>query len=304
MSLVVRGNHESGYVARISKTPNKPTNNFEEDYNISGAAEWVSRHEEKYQPALSELLEKVKRISYDNFREQLKLSLRNALGQLGVNSVPGYAAFLDRAVVLVEHKKSNQWVAEIAREKLGFKPKHNYRLGSKDANKFVEHITEHAGPKEKKDLKDKVIFLFDDESYSGKQMTDHVKALLRLKKTLQFDKICVIVPYMTDHAKDGLMETVRKTRNVGNVVIASAAKIDTVAESVKLKNKKLLTELWWSKEATDKGANSKGVIWFDHKVPNDQSFIGSIEKGNVINTKKICKKKFNVVPNVVVPYKV
>lgn len=304
MSLIVHGNHEKGYVASVSQNPNKPTNNFKENYNISEADEWLKKHEEKYLPALNELLGKIERISYVSFVDQLKLSLQDTLTQLGVDSPQKYTDFLDRAVVLVEHKKSNQWVAEIARRKLGFKPKKYYRLGSKDANKFVDHINGHAGSAEKNELKNKVIVLFDDGSYSGKQMTDHVKALLKLKKKLKFDKICVIVPYMTDHAKSGLEETVIKTHNVGNVVIADAAKIATVAESVTPENKKLLTELWWNKEEVEEGANSKGVIWFDHKVPNDQSFIGAIEKGNVINTKKVCKQIFGILPNIVVPYKV
>ncbi len=319
--IMVQGNHDSGYYSEIRREPKEASDTCDAHYIEGPATEWVSMHEIKYQPALESLLGQVRRISYDSFKQSLGASIKSIFGPLDISNPADYRAFLSRAVVLVEDKKSNQWVAELARKHFKFAAADYYRLGEKDARSFTGHIRYHADAEEKRKFEGKVIILFDDGSYSGKQIHDHVMALMKLKKDreLKFDKICVIVPYMTDHASEKVQSTARKVEVAvrkqadekapdeedapSDVIIAKSERIPTVAESVSREHAELLTELWWSKEDATEGPHSKGIIWFDHKIPNDQSFIGAIEKGNVINHSAICKRKFMIIPPVIIPYK-
>jgi hypothetical protein len=351
--IKVWGNHEEAYKASLNNHPNLPAEVQVHDYNAeeygnghlnSAEAEtWVGLHEVGYQPALTELLSTIRRVTFAEFKKQLEVSIKSCFPQFGVDSRETYREFLKNTVVLVENKNSNQWVAELAKKYVGFAASNYYRLGEKDAREFTSHIRNFAKADEIERLKGKVLVLFDDGSYSGKQIYDHVVNLLNLKKekTLNFDRVCVIVPYMTDRSRTMLADLAAKTHRVvglkegspsledtdelgsdgkqekvektpvapvnedadSDVIVADSSQIHTVAESVTEEHAALLTKLWWSKESRTEGPHSKGIMWFDHKIPNDQSFIGAIEKGNVINPSRICRNTFKLIPQIEIPYK-
>lgn len=350
------------------------------------AEAWIAQHEQRYHEPLTILISKIEHVPFSVFKENLKIATQSFLSQVGITGTGDlkYTQLLAKTIVLVEPNKSNLWVAELAREILGFIPAAYYSLGIKKARDFTAHISA-MGTKdkaEKTSFKGTTLVLFDDGSYSGRQLKEHLEGLRTVKQEIDYSRVAVIVPYITDHAKTLL--TNFATSSHGGVIIATSQKINTVAQSLTPTKSALLRELWWekeglepktlnfeemkapskqlkelhkmakdakspknvkgtkakeaaksqtgakvtqvahpkaqtvskpypntkhpmsskpSKEIFDNGPETRGVVWFDHKIPNSQSFPEPIAEGNVVNREKPCKKPFAILPEVHPPYK-
>ena len=302
MTIIVKGNHEAGYNTTFSNEPELPTTKHSHAIDKEQAALWVQEHQPETREALTELLREVKHIAYKTFNTQLGKSIKAARIALCARlSLEKASQLTDRMIVLVENSKSNQWVAELACRYFDFKASEYYRLGDKDAKKFRDHL-DQSSVIERKSMENKVIVLFDDGSYSGTQLTNHMVSLLQVQKELKFDSICVIVPFMTDFAHQKLVDTAGKM--IERVLIAPFATIPTVATNLDAAHIQTLNQLWWSKEDKNEKANTRGLYWFDHKIPNGMSFPETLEKGNVIRRDgAVVKNTYKILPEVNEPYK-
>lgn len=304
--IPVLGNHSNdNYNAFFSKTPVEPDSSTYAGINTTEAKKWVEAHEEKVRPALRMLVVHIDRISYKSFKAQLSKSVGDVRRQLSEKLAVSKSALKDRLIVLVEAGKSNQWVAELAAKHCKFECDAYYRLGVKDAREFIKHINQYTEEKGKKIFKDKVLVLFDDASYSGKQLNDHLDPLLKLIKDIDLAAVAVIVPYMTETAETLIKNNVDKKKLTNLFILSVHHTIPTVSSVMKENEDPLnvINTLWWDNEKLEEQGNSRGTIWFDHKVPNGMSFPEPIKFGTVRNDKQPCKQTFTLVPKVQEPYK-
>ncbi len=258
-----------------------------EDHTLANEAslylreDWIQAHNPAIQDAVREVAESIQHVSFAKFKEMLGVSVRDIKEKLsdrvGPNRIGGFDSKRD-AVVLIEGYKSNKWVAEIAMHEFGFQPESFYRLGEKNARSFVEYVNANL-VESRAALRGKTVVLFDDGSYSGTQMTDHVKAIRTLaqKHKIEIKSIAVVVPYMTDLALEKLqtleLNQRRKKRGQGEipVVISSHERISTLAD---LEHVDDIQRIWGKTIYKNTPLDALGLLWFDHKVPNDQSFGG------------------------------
>jgi hypothetical protein len=277
-----------------------------DDIDSSLAEEWVGQHEEKYQAALNVLIEKVERISFAEFQASLELAVESFNKKLDSSFTR------DSTYVLVEKGKSNLWVAELAMKYLQLREIPKFvALGDKKAHQFLPLLDELHTFKDRESLQGRVtpmprhIILFDDGSYSGKQMHDHVEAIINKCRDLNIKtKIYIIVPYITKCAKE-IFE--KRLSSKHGVFVAAHKGIPTIKEAMKdNKLSGLLDELYWEKE----GCATRGVYYFDHKIPNGLSFVEALSTGNIdLAARKIKKasKNFQTIhlidPTIQPPYK-
>jgi protein tyrosine phosphatase (PTP) superfamily phosphohydrolase (DUF442 family) len=303
----------------IRKTPPKPekldssqlTSLNSSSENSAGGVmhtvhQWIEAHEEGLQAAASEAAESVKFIDFDTFILKLKVSYDDIL----TNLAPLYSGNFDpkeHAIALVEGKKSNKWVAELIASEHPHGEAYAYvRLGEKEAREFQNLIEQ--SPKEKNDdlinqFKNKTLLLFDDGSYSGTQMCDHLKHILTLiaEHHLGVTAIAVIIPYMTVHAKQKLEQLALSSSDV-KVLISKSEDIQTLNHIKSVRTKTHLAQMWYKNDF--QALQKIGTIWLEHKVPNDQSFPGPLLRGSVFNSDgKSRDISVQIIPDLTPPYK-
>lgn len=294
------------------------------------ADKWVAAHHEHYQPALMALVEKIQRIHHSTFEKHLKLATENFNKQLE-------GAEDKTFTVLVQGNKSNQWVTELALKYLSYEPTESLSLGEKQARDFcgyLDRITDQGRVPRR-------IVLFDDASYSGTQLAEHVKAIVEKFKNLNLEPpiIHVIVPFATQYAVNRLerlqqqeqigeiktegMEEKRSLSPAGveeiitensssppkaKIVLSLSAKIQSVAKALSDEHIGRLKELYgWSDDLME--SRGRGLIYFDHKIPNGMSFVEPFGTGAVYpgkgehQLKTISKGRFKTLPPIIPPYK-
>lgn len=207
----------------------------------------------------------IRRISFPEFSQ--------ALGRC-IDTLP--KGLDKRCVVLTSEHKSNQWVAEVAKAHHQFNS--NYlSLGHEHASDFVAYLDRTPAGKCPKE-----IVLFDDASFSGNQMTNHVNAIKA--KLLEKGVTCnirVIVPFATRVALDRL-QNIQPEGDV-NISVHCDQAIPTIKEQLPQDDFQILDtyseETWGvSLSNPDNIEQDSGIagVYFDHKIPNKQSFILSI----------------------------
>jgi hypothetical protein len=301
----VLGNHDRNYPAVISSQPPEPAPSNAPHIDTSQSVQWVNAHEKENQRPLRLLLPHIERISFKTFKSTLSKSIGDIRRRLLENfSLENKSDLSDRLVVLVEAHKSNQWVAELACKHFQFTCHAFYRLGDKDARSFLDHLEFHASQEEKKSLKGKVLVLFDDASYSGNQLNDHLTPLLKLVKTIDIAAVAVVVPYMTETAEKLINENVTHMSMKNYCFLSTHEMIPTVSSAMKENQEPLqrINELWWSGEKENEKGTIRGTVWFDHKVPNGMSLPEPIKFGTV-RSQNVVRQKFQVIPTIKEPYK-
>lgn len=276
---------------------------------------WANAHDPSLREALKAMVRKVERVSFHAFDIALRTTLRSFESKFKESHGESCA-------ILVEPNKSNLWMAEVAYKYLDEEARGDYeiiRLGEKDAKKFVSYCD----GKGKTELPQNVI-LFDDGSYSGDQMCQHVQSILDLKKKNGYaPKIFVVIPYMTTLAMKKLFDM---AQSHDKVFIAETHRIPSISDSLDPRYVKQINDLYWAEEGPS-GAAKRGLYYFAHKVPNLRSFPDAIARGTITPPKKTAddsalhkdkkpaisrqsakstpsrRDKYSIIPNVPPPYK-
>lgn len=262
--------------------------------------QWIAMHENPLQEHVRLAGEKVRYVRHKVFMETLRESTRSIEDVLTKNFGP--FSIKNDTAVLVEQAKSNQWVAELAAAHMSFCAGTYYNLGSKDACKFKAYI-DQAPESDLKLLRDKILVLFDDASYSGTQLYGHINAIKGLVHKESLPKIrgvAVISPFMTTYAKDKIAALHHPTFPV---YIADHQRIPVIADLPPASATKL-KKIWGYRGDEPK---SIGLVWFSHKVPNYLSFPLAIQHGSVYDSEGRAQKKSlksgELIPDVIPVYK-
>jgi hypothetical protein len=252
----------------------------QEDVDLEIAGLWIEQHEEEYHEALLALVSKVKRISFSEFITTLRASIESFNRESSVWKDLTYT-------VLVQSGKSNQWVAELAMAYLSIKPECFLDLGIKDAKAFISYLDEleTLNKRNKRIQYPEKIVLFDDGSYSGKQMCDHVNALfskffsLKEHASVKIPTCYIVIPFMTKYAEEKLEELAKRYKHV---FIAAHVIIPSVEDAIGDKTlSDRLNELFWKNFERDGSAATRGIYYFDHKIPNSVSFVEALSTGSI-----------------------
>jgi hypothetical protein len=279
------------YDVTLNPYPLVPINNHNE-LNEVEVGRWIGAHPAQMRESLSELSKKVEHISFNVFDSNFQTGISFFNKLLRDEKVTDY-------IVMVEPGKSNQWLAEIALPKLVQQPTQITDLGKKGAAYSAYLLKEEN--KKKPYIPNSVVF-FDDGIYSGKQMASHIQGVL--EATHQFNKnrilhgleeivtpnIIVVCPYATEFGE----RTIRKINANDSELIQMSPheKIKTLAEVVSESTREVLEKTLWLDDPRDRdtnlwttpfrqGTQSRGNIWFDHKIPNWLSFVHALEAGIV-----------------------
>lgn len=293
----------SSYQVKLNSKPEEPKSKSISAWLEGGesvisifAKKWVEAHHEYYQPALKSLQQSIKRITHSVFKKHLKKVVVKFNEELDKVDDKSYT-------VLVQSGKSNQWVAELALKYLSEKPTDCLPLGEKQARDYSQYLDTLS----KTDRVAKRIVLFDDASYSGKQLRDHVAAIFEKHAKLKSEPtVHVVVPFATKYAVAQLKKLPQYEK--GLLKLSLSGKISSISETLSPKHIETLTELYgWSTDEVE--SQGRGIIYFDHKIPNGMSFvepfaIGSVYPGSKEHQmKEICSERFKTLPTVKPPYK-
>lgn len=221
---------------------------FPTDYQKNGAMDPVDlRH-----PML-EVAKAIRLISFDDFLTQLRVSYDDTKRQLDSLYEGGFKPERD-AITLVEGRKSNKWVAELALKRFGVSASQYIRLGVKEANLFKEYV-EEMSEDELRDFKarieGKTLMLFDDGSYSGKQISEHVQELTDFcfKKRLCPKCIAVVIPFRTAFANTCLDECRKMIPKSSRIqIIVSACQLIPVLADLSPRTQNLVFDIFYNKE--------------------------------------------------------
>lgn len=217
--------------------------------------------EENLQETQAEILKKmafnVQHISFPIFQKELKHVIEILNKELKGMNNPKYSL----GFVI---KKSNQWVSSLALPYLNylpsdwFTPNINFAVGQHAKADFRKKIDT---------IKEKIVVVIDDCSYSGEQLKNSLE-----KITNQGFKVFAVVPFMSNCAID-------KLKSINVQIITSDIRIPTVHELFSEGEVNQLKEVNIVKEGFKvfslKGAFNKGVTltYTDWRIPDPQSFV-------------------------------
>lgn len=283
-------NFTENYSAQVNPFPKLP----EIDHNKLDANEtlkWINAHPKDMQPHIAEIAQKVEHVSFHAFTNNLKDGFNQFNKMLKQDVVEDY-------MIMVEPGKSNQWMCELALPSLKVNPTQIHPLGKKGVN-FQAYL--HDQKRNKTPYYPSTLVFFDDGIYSGKQMSSYVKgvfdaitafnreALNRNEDQIEYPKIHIIAPYATEFGEKMIYKV--NEANSKNITLSCHERIKTLAEVLTPDTAAHLNATWWKDDprndkneftsAFQKGAESRGNIWFDHKVPNWLSFAFPLECGIV-----------------------
>lgn len=273
---------------------------------------WKHAHQENVRAAIDEVIETVQYISHQTFVDRLGQSVAQVNLHLtrlyGATYTPGM-----RCIVLTQEGKSNLWVAELARQHFDFNAERYMDLGLNDADQFtrmLQGIPKRDMNNVREKFHGRTIVLFDDASYSGKQMSSHLfevrKAVHAYKLAVR--QIVVIVPFSTPFSQVEIAKA--SAVRVGKVALPSITYISpsvdlAMLSDLSLNNYDLIVDLWYKGKKND--ADRIGLAYFEHKIPNDQSFPVALAKGSIYHlrgtTSQSQKDSFPILPMVTPDYK-
>ncbi|MFA6119292.1 MAG: hypothetical protein WCT85_02825 [Parachlamydiales bacterium] len=268
------------------------------DLEQNQAKQWVEAHPQGCKESLNILVEHVEHINFQKFLNALEKSIKDIKVKMDAVYKPATENLNNQErrkfIVLVEPKKSNQWVAELARSYFKVTPQAYYRLGEKGAKVFIKEADNCSSEVHQKDL-----VLFDDASYSGQQISEHLSNILQvLKKTGSKVNVFVVVPFMTIAAReciDGVLASNKKLAS--RVFIAEHEKMSSISDILSDGQFKDLKRYYLGL------SGKETVTYFSHKMPNFVSFFSGIKDGTVHNTEKITKKRYEIIKEIISPYK-
>jgi hypothetical protein len=213
--------------------------------------------------AFARLASKIRYIDYNCFRAGLVASI-TSIGKI-INPAL-------RTVIGVVPGKSNEWVTKIAMKHFkmfSYFPCLN--IDHKAASNLQQSMKTTIDLK-KYEVLPQQIFLFDDGSYSGKQMVNHVTSIVDvLRHKAKNTTIFVVVPYMTSHAMERL--SLIDTGDNIKLVIAPHEVMETVKESLDPADYQRIGQVYPELTDEDPGITA---TFFQHKRPNSESLFQAV----------------------------
>jgi hypothetical protein len=292
------------------------------------ASSWVKKHDKQYRKYLTVLIKNIMPISHEKFTRDLFSSV-----ELFSKKIKNKFASHTEFFVGVQEGKSNKWVADLAYQKLketGSTKEFTFTckvLGPDHASQLVNDIKKIYGEQVKQKSNNSIrinkklptnIVLFDDGSYSGKQISEHVQEIFKLHSTLgvkqQQMNIYVVIPYMTTTAKKRLEKVYKHNQHTRvEDFIFTKTTIPTVRDvlidqqkgNFNAKQVQEFDQYFWPKETKNLhlegwGSSGRGIYYFAHKIPNAMSFPEHIAKGTIVNNSS---EKIEMISKIAEPYK-
>lgn len=224
-----------------------------EQPNMEVGREWLENQntDETTKNALWKLLTKIKGVSAKEF----SLKLNSCVDQ-------AFSNIKNKKFVVLMNESSNGWVADLAKKMLNINTWETLPLGETKAQEFQEKVAEMQS------FVWENIFFFDDGSYTGKQTSDHIRAMLKALKKFENTKIsiCVVIPFMTQDA----FEKIDNFNNLKNrsVKVFYSQTIQTIKSEFKNSQNDLsLIESFFEK--TDNPINiNTSVNYLFNKMPS------------------------------------
>ena len=170
---------------------------------------WIQAHQSATRKVVSEVIDNIRYVSHRLFIEKLGTSIDQVNTHLvdlyGPTYTPG-----EKCIVLTEEGKSNLWVAELAKQHFNFNAERYMDLGLNGAEQFIGMLQGVSRDMDivREKFHNRTIVLFDDASYSGKQLSSHLLQVRTAvhKFGLTIRKIVVIVPFATPYAQARIAE--------------------------------------------------------------------------------------------------
>lgn len=241
-----------------------------------GVAPYVSAHSAADQPHIQIAIDQIQHVSFDEFIRALGRSLSAVYDHLEPN---GRTLGSD-CITLIEDGKSNLWVAALAKKFFAFDPERCLDLGLNNAESFrsMLEVNQRDLAIVREKFRGKSVVLFDDASYSGKQMSQHL--FHTLKSIHEFGlparEVIVVVPYMTAVAKTEIEQVRHKFSLESFIAPSENLKMLSALPATTFQ---VLTNLWYQGKSEE--ASKIALAMFEHKVPNYQSFPAAIARGSV-----------------------
>lgn len=246
------------------------------NYNL-----WIDAHQEEVQESLQEVVRSLKYISQKTFIAQLGESVAWLNSQLAELYGAGHNP-REICIVLAQEGKSNLWVAELAKEHFKFDAERYLDLGLNSADQFTSMLAEVSESLEivREKFRDRTIVLFDDASYSGKQMSSHLLEVTKAIKDykLKVRTVIVVVPFSTPFSQEVISESTARVKKACPAAIYPAVPLPMISD-LSEDTHRLIANLWY--KGSIENANKIGLAFFQHKVPNDQSFPAALARGSV-----------------------
>ncbi|MBX7066570.1 MAG: hypothetical protein K1X28_05015 [Parachlamydiales bacterium] len=272
--VICSGGDAHVHAFRAPKAPMLNANSLKE----SELSRWVISHPESTRKAARIIASHLTFVRHSDFLTRLNVTLNHLNRQIELKTGRPFEPS-QNAVVLVEGHKSNKWVAELARENFKFNAARYYRLGEKDARSFQEYLDANMSEHIRASFDGKSIILFDDGSYSGAQICQHIQAVIEAvrKHHLNISSIGVVIPYMTQHAFDALQRI--KQQSPIPVFIGMPHIMHTLTHlNEKFGIGQALSRMW---RIPAENLANLCLFVFQHKIPNYQSFPEPLARGKV-----------------------
>lgn len=271
------------------------------------AQKYIAQFPLSSQIYLQELAQKVEYISFNEFRNQLHRSYMDVMSQL--SNLYGYPFDITKeGIVLVEGRKSNKYVAEIALNFSKDLPSAYIRLGESQARSFVQFI-ESLDKDGLECFRNKSLILLDDGSYSGRQIGEHLSAIVKkaLSINLPIKAIAIIIPYQTDFAHAHILNIAQSLNGKKKIpVLISTYQRIPVLSDLSTNTQQYLLKVVYKNSKTCDILRKIGLIWLQHKVPNAESFPDILARGRVLNEKGedvVVQTRYSLLPQIISPYK-
>ncbi|MBA3238952.1 MAG: hypothetical protein H0T62_11485 [Parachlamydiaceae bacterium] len=248
------------------------------------------KNAERYLSCLPDGYQKTGRIAIENTRHITMVEFNQALETcvLKLNHEMVEKKVLTYTVGIV-YGKSNQWVTSLALLTLEQLPTSHFTLGSKQGT--MDLII----PEQEFDMshvQEKTVVLFDDVSYSGKQMGKNIAEVAQeMTKVPSLDQknnnLFVVIPFITKSAFKFFNEINKRNENKLTItLITMEERIQSTTDIFKQ------SQFWFEALCPGKG-NEKGdtSCYTDWRLPDATSFWGGW--GHKTNIHKITKELSN-----------
>jgi hypothetical protein len=247
---------------------------------------WIGAHPEDCQGDVRALINVIKHVPHAEFETNYLNVTIEHLNQLLKQENFEYVA-------PVEAGKSNLWMFQIAKPRLFKQP---ISLAPLAYPGFIKELMNKSDLKPS-DFPNNLV-LFDDAMFSGEQMTVFLQRvngeMTRTNKKLMsrgleapFPRIILACAYVTKFSKNALHEFIKEQGMKIELLILNHTNIPSVTDAIGDKDViERLTTMYWPRPKmiqNDSGAESRGVVYFDHKVADRYSFPEAVAKGLVKN---------------------
>lgn len=247
---------------------------------------WIEAHPKNCQKAVETLVGAIRHIPHAQFEDNfINVTVKHLNRFVKEEEIEYWVA--------VQAEKSNQWMFELAKPHLLKQPNGLVPLA------YASFLTKLANNPEvtAKDFPQTLV-LFDDAMFSGEQMSGFLIRLngeiTRRNKELapkgiqiDFPRIVIACAYVTRYCIAVLRKYGREFQIEDKLIILNHMKIPTVDEVIEDESiKEVLKHMYWPKISLtrhDSGLESRGVVYFDHKVSDGYSFPKAIAEGAVVD---------------------